>query len=363
MSNWKNAILTGLCAVAVVCGLNTSANAETIKLATLIPTGSSWYGPLRDMADAWQTASNGRLRITVYPGGVAGDDPEVVRKLRVGQLQAATITTQGLGKIVPDIIALHLPMLVHSNAELDYIRTRMQPEIQARIKRRGFTVLNWADAGWIRFFCRKPVVHPDDLKPLKIFVWSGNTAVVKAWRDAGYRPVPLAATDILGGLQSGMIDCVPTVPIAALSYQWFGLARHMTDLKWAPFTGATVIATRAWDKLPNDLRQRMRTIAEKTGNRLKERTRALDRQSIEAMQRYGLKVHKVPPEAMREWEQRAQAAYPAIKGTVVSPKFLRRVEKLKTQFRNRPARGQSGNPKSADPETHVDLDFQLHVKG
>jgi len=328
----KHAIL-GSFALFMLAGVSVTARAEVIKLATLIPTGSSWYAPLRDMAESWHTASGGEIKVRIYAGGVAGDDPEVVRKMRIGQLHAATVTTQGLRKIVPDIIALHLPMMLRSSDELDYVRQQVLPELRTRIESKGFVVLNWADAGWVRFFCKKPVVHPDDLKPLRIFVWSGNTLVAKAWRDAGYLPVPLAATDILGALQSGLIDCVPTVPIAALSYQWFGLAPHMTDIKWTPFTGATVVSSRTWRKIPKGMRKRLRAIAEDTGRRLKSRTRELDRQSIEMMQKYGLKVHKVPADVIPAWETRARNAYPPFVGSIVSPAFLSTVERHREDFR------------------------------
>lgn len=326
-------IIAGLFALFTAAAATAPAQAKVIKLATLIPVGSSWYGPLRDMAEAWQTTSNGAIKVKIYPGGIAGDDPEVVRKIRIGQLQAATITTEGLRRIIPDIMALHLPLLLRSADELDYIRNQISPELKKRIEAKGFTVLNWADAGWIRFFCKKPVVHPDDLKALKVFVWGGDTVLVKAWRDAGYQPVPLAATDILGGLQSGLIDCVPTVPIAALSYQWFGLAPHMTELKWAPFTGATVISTRVWRKFSKETRARMRAAAEQTGKRLKSRIRGLDQEAIEAMKQYGLRVHEVPSDVVPAWEAAARSGYKAFVGPVISPGFLAMVEKQRRNYR------------------------------
>jgi len=324
--------IAGLFALVALSANAAPVQAEVLKLATLIPTGSSWYGPIRDMTEEWRKASNGRVTVKIYPGGIAGDDPEVVRKMRIGQLQAATITTEGLRRILPDIMALHLPMMLRSTDELDFLREHLGDELKRRIQAKGYMVLNWINAGWVRFFCKKPVVYPNDLKSLKIFTWSGDPVFVKAWRDGGFQPVPLSATDILGALQSGLIDCVPTVSIAALSYQWFGVAPHMTDLKWAPFTGATVISMRVWNKLPKATRERMLAIAEKTSKVLKNRVRALDRDSIKAMQQYGLKVHEVPSDAMVAWDKTARSAYPAFTDSVVSREFLRKVEKTRRRF-------------------------------
>jgi len=329
-----NRIATILLSITAMTSLTTHAQAEVIKLATLIPTGSSWYGPIRDMTEAWQRASNGTVKVRIYARGVAGDDPEVVRKIRIGQLQAGTITTEGLRRIIPDIMAMHLPMMLQSPDELDYLREKLGPELGKRLEAKGYKVLNWIDAGWVRFFCTKPVVHPNDLRALKLFAWGGDTVLVKAWRDAGFQPVPLAATDILGGLQSGLIDCVPTIPIAALSYQWFGLARHMTELSWAPLTGATMISTRIWNKLPRETRNRMQAAAEDMSQRLKSRIRSLDRDSIETMQQYGLIVHQVPTTTRNEWETQARSAYPTFVGTVISREFFARVEHERRNYQS-----------------------------
>ncbi|MDJ0972439.1 MAG: TRAP transporter substrate-binding protein DctP [Kiloniellales bacterium] len=327
---WLKAWLFAL-VVTITSPLATQA--EVIKLATLAPEGSPWYDALRDMAEAWKSASAGAIEIKIYAGGIAGDDPDIVRKVRLGQLQAAAITTEGLLRLVPDIMALHLPMMLRSADELNFVRDQVAPELEAQLEDRGYVVLNWADAGWARFFCKQPVANPEDLRPLKIFVWAGDTHTAKAWRDAGYKPVPLAGTDIHGGLQSGMIDCVPTVPIAALSYQWFGLAPHMTELKWAPFMGATVISARVWRRIPEDLRTRMAAIARETGIKLRERIRGLDQEAIEAMTRYGLMVHQVGPAETSLWEQGARDGYGVFRGSMISPAFLDRVEELRREYR------------------------------
>lgn len=195
-------VMAGLFAFVSAVAPTNFAQSTTIKLATLIPVGSSWYGALRDMAESWKSETGGAIKVKIYAGGIAGDDPEVVRKIRIGQLQAATVTVEGLSRIVPDILALHLPMMIRTADELDYIRQRVASELEARFEARGFKVLNWIDAGWVRFFCNRAVTRPDELKALKLFVWGGDTVGAKAWRDGGFRPVPLAATDFLGGLQS-----------------------------------------------------------------------------------------------------------------------------------------------------------------
>ncbi len=313
--------------------LGTPALAQTIKLGTLAPEGSPWYNIIRDMAEAWKEGTGGKVRVRIYPGGVAGDDPDMVRKMRIGQLHAAVLSGAGLSNIAQETMALQMPMMLASYEELDYVRGRLAPKLEAILEEKGFKVLNWGDAGWVHFFTQTPVVRPEDLRPMRLFVWSGDTAFVEAWKDAGYRPVPLAATEIHTALQSGLINALPTTPLAALSFQWFGLAKHMTDLKWAPLIGATVISTRMWRRIPDDVKPLLVESAQKAGARIRGETRKLGEEAVEAMKKYGLVVHHVPPEVVAHWEKRARAGYPKLLGKVVPAALVAEVERLRNEYR------------------------------
>ncbi len=317
----------------VLVATNLPAGAATIKLGTLAPEGSPWHEILIDMVEAWEQASGGTVKVRIYPGGVAGDEPDMVRKMRIGQLHAAALTGVGLSEIAPEILALQMPMMFASDDELDYVRNAMGERLEAILESKGFKVLTWGDAGWVRFFAQDPVVDPEDLKPMKIFTWAGDTAVVDAYKAAGYQPVPLAATEIHSALQAGLINALPTTPIAALSFQWFGLAKNMTDLKWAPLIGAIVISTRKWQAIPDDLKPKLLRIARNSGARLQKSVRQLSRDAIEVMKKHGLVVHRVPEDALAHWERSARNGYAELVGSYVSPEMLAEVERLRDEYR------------------------------
>ena len=328
-------ILATLLAVSVLMGFALPAPAQTIKLGTLAPEGSPWHKIIRDMAEAWKKASGGKIKVRIYAGGVIGDEPDMVRKIRIGQLHAAALTGAGLSKIAPEIQALQMPMMFSSDQELDYVRDRIGSRLEAILEAKGFKVLTWGDAGWVHFFAQEPVVRPDDLKPLKIFTWIGDTAVVEAYKAGGFKPVPLAATEIHTALQSGLINAIPTTPIAALSFQWFGLAKHMTDVKWAPLVGAVVISTRKWRAIPDDLKGRLLEAAREAGERLQAKVRQLGHDAVEVMKTHGLVVHEVPRDVVVEWETVARAGYPYIVGPVVPAGMVAEVERLRDEYRAR----------------------------
>ena len=306
---------------------------QVVNLGTLAPEGSAWHSVLRDMAEEWKKATDGRVRFRIYPGGVAGDEPFMVKKMRNRQLHAAALTGVGLAEIAPEVMALQLPMLIRSYEELDYVLEHMAPKLETILREKGYIVLHWGDAGWVTFFAQRPVVTVDDLRKARLFVWASSTGEVEVWKDAGVTAVPLEATEIHPGLQTGLINAFSTTPLAALSFQWFGAARHMTDMRWAPLIGATVIRADAWEKIPADLKPVLLKAARQSGERLKKETRKLGDEAVTIMKQHGLVVHPVPPEALAEWERQARAAYPRIMGKTIPAGMRAEVERLVAEFR------------------------------
>jgi TRAP-type C4-dicarboxylate transport system substrate-binding protein len=330
----KRMILVPLLALMVLVATNLPAGAATIKLGTLAPEGSPWHEIMIDMVAAWKQASGGTVEVRIYPGGVVGDEPDMVRKMRVGQLHAAALTGAGLSEIATEIRALQMPMMFASDDELEYVRNGVGGRLEAILESKGFKVLTWGDAGWVYYFTQEPVVSPEDLRPMRIFTWAGDTAIADAYKAEGYQPVPLAATEIHSALQAGLINALPTTPIAALSFQWFGLAKNMTDLKWAPLVGAVVISTRKWQAIPDDLKPRILEIARGAGARLQASVRKLGPDAIDVMKKHGLVVHEVPKDVAAQWERSARKGYAPLIGSFVSAEMIAEVERLRDEYRH-----------------------------
>ena len=311
------------------------ASAQTIKLGTVAPDGSPWHLMLREMGEAWSKNSGGKIQLRIYTGGASGDEPDTVRKIRVGQLHAGMLSNQGLTQIVPDVQALHMPLLLTNNEELDYVKDRITPKLDQLFESRGFKVLHWGEVGWVHFFTQKPVVRPEDLKPLRIWAWAGDdTSIVDAWKDAGYQAVPIPSTEVLTALQTGLINAFVSPPITALAFQWFGLAKNMTDLKWLPLVGATIISAKMWQEIPENFRPMILQSARQASLRYKPDVRKLNDDSVGIMKKHGLVVHKASPEISAEWEPRARAGYQRMIGRSVSAQMVAEVERLRNEYRN-----------------------------
>jgi TRAP-type C4-dicarboxylate transport system substrate-binding protein len=309
------------------------AQGVVVKMATLLPQGSAWHTALQEMASQWQQASAGRVTVRIYPGGVAGDDGDVVRKMRLGTLDAGLLTTAGLGDIDRSIYALELPMGYASYEELDFVLDKMEPVLEKQYADKGFVLLGWADAGWVRFFSKSPVRTPDDLKGLKLFTWAGDDPAVELWKAAGFHPVPLPSTEISTALQTGLVSALPTTPQAALLLQWYTHAKYMCEARWAVLLAGLVITKATWDKVPADARPALLKSAREAGRTLGSLTRGAEAGNIDAMVKHGLTVVPVDAAALEAWHRAAEAAYPKLRGDFVPAPAFDEALKVRDEYR------------------------------
>ena len=158
----KKTALLLLVSLAIVAS-PLSADALTVKLGTVAPEGSPWHDGLLEIASEWQRISGGKIKVRIYPGGVAGDEQDLLRKIRIGQLHAATLTKSGLFALAPEIDLVAFPMMLRTDDELDVLLEKVGPEIEAKLEEKGFKLLNWSRAGWVYFFSKEPVFMPEDL--------------------------------------------------------------------------------------------------------------------------------------------------------------------------------------------------------
>ncbi|MCH7345869.1 TRAP transporter substrate-binding protein DctP [Pelomonas sp. CA6] len=309
-----------LIVLASALGLSGVASAQTVQLriGTVVPRNSVYHQQLMEMGEAWRSVQGGNARFVVFTDGSQGGETELARRMRIGQLQGALMSVVGLREIDRSIYALqNLPLLFRSWDEVDHVREKMRPGIEKRFMERGFVILGWGDAGWVRFFSRHPAFRPDDFKPMKFFSWGSEPEQQAIMKSLGYTPVPLETADVLPAIQTGMIDVVPSTPYFALASQIYTTASNMLDINWAPIVGALVITRKAWDEMSPAAQQALRTEAEKASATMRAKARQEVDDAVAAMRKRGLKVNKPSPEQWREWTALAESLYPRIRGSMV----------------------------------------------
>jgi TRAP-type transport system periplasmic protein len=307
-----------------------------IKLAMVPPKDTSYHRLLLEMSEKWRNLSNGDVKVTVYAGGTQGSEADVVMRMSTGQLQAGMLSVGGLAEIDPSVAALQeIPMLFRSLDEEEYVLDKLRPDLEARLRDKGFVTLFWGDSGWVRFFSRKDAARPADFKTMKIFVTaSGSAKQMQIMQALGYRPVPLDMADALIQLQTGGVDAVPTLPLLALANQYYTVTKHMLELPWVPLVGATVVTEKAWNSIPLPLREPMLKAARDAGRQIQQAGRQENAQAIDTMtKRSGLQVHQLTPELEAEWRQFAESIYPKIRGTMVPEATFDQARHLVAEYR------------------------------
>jgi len=317
----------GVAALLLTAALPTAARADVvIKLGTLAPNGSTWHTLLKEMGQKWEQASGGKVKLRIYPGGVLGNEGDMVKKMRIGQLQAAALTTIGLHDIAPDAQAVDVPMMVDSWPTLDYVMARMAPKLERIIEGKGYVVLGWSEVGFVRFFSTKRYASLKEMQGAKMFCWEGDPASAEAWRAGGFHPVVMSSTDIVPGLQTGLIDTVPLAPLYAYSSRMFEKAKYMLDLPWTVLTGGTVVRKDEWDKVPADLKPKLIEISREYAKKIAAEVRRMDNEALENMVKQGLVV--VKPTDPADFAKAAEKSYSVIRGKVVPAETFDEVKKL-----------------------------------
>jgi len=324
-----------LCCIPGFVSQNLKAGNVVIKTATLAPEGSDYYQVLQDIAVEWKEITDGVVTMRLYPGGVVGDERDAVRKMRIGQFQAAALTTKGLHEVDENVYALNYPMMVQSWEELDWLRSRLSGDLEENLKEKGFELLFWADVGWVYFFSTKPILKPGDVKNLKLFTRATDFDDLQLWKSAGFNPVPLTTNDVLPGLQTGLIDVVQSPAFLALSSQWFGVANHMLDVKWSAMSGGLVVTNQAWNSIPAQYRDTLRQVAEEHSRRFKNEIRYNSEEAIDVMQKHGLVVHTPDEEIQELWVEETVKYYPKFEGVLVPSEMHRKVMDLWEQLKQR----------------------------
>ncbi len=229
-----------------------SAQEFTIKFATLAPEGSTWITVMKEYDQAIRKESGGRLGFKIYAGGVAGDEKDVLRKIRLGQFQSAGITGVGIGEIAKSARILDAPFLFKNHDEVDYVMDQYDAELRKEFENGGYVLLGWAEVGFVYVFTNTPVTKVEDMRNVKMWQWEGDPVAEATFKAFGINPIPLSITDVLTSLQTGLINGMYTSPLAGVSLQWCTATKYMLDYPLTNASGAVVIAKRDFDKMPPD---------------------------------------------------------------------------------------------------------------
>jgi TRAP-type C4-dicarboxylate transport system substrate-binding protein len=289
------------CGLVLLGATPVLAQQTQLKIATLAPEGSSWMTEAHGAADEISKRTQGRVALRFYPGGTMGADAAVLRKMRIGQLQGGAVLAGGLSQVEPNTELYNLPLLFHDYEEVDAVRAVFDGQLIARLEKAGLASFGFLETGFVYLMSTEPVSRFDDLKGRKIWMPEGDS-ISRAIADAsGLSPVPLAISDVLTGLQTGLVDTVAAPPVGAVALQWFTKAKYLTDLPVTYVYGTLVITDKAMDQLAPADRDAVREVLSNAIARLDHSAREDTRSAREALVRQGVTFIEPTDELRSRW--------------------------------------------------------------
>ena len=312
-----------------------SAQEFTIKFATLAPEGSTWITVMKEYDQAIRKESGGRLGFKIYAGGVAGDEKDVIRKIRLGQFQSAGITGVGIGEIAKSARILDAPFLFKNHDEVDYVVDQYDGELRKEFENGGYVLLGWAEVGFVYVFTNTPVTKVEDIRSVKMWQWEGDPVAEATFKAFGINPIPLSITDVLTSLQTGLINGMYTSPLAGVSLQWCTATKYMLDYPLTNASGAVVIAKRDFDKMPPDVQEILLRNGKQLMRKLTELSRKDNTKSLDVLKKSKITFTKPDASEIGRYEEIGKNARRLMVGKLYSEDLLNRVEKSVADFRSK----------------------------
>ena len=311
-----------------------AAAPKIIKFATLAPQGSTWLNVVNDVSEELKEKSEGKLRLKIYAGGVAGDEKDVLRKMRIKQIHCAGFTGVGLGAILNEVRVFDLPFVFKAYDEIDFVRNALNERFEEGFDKKGYILLGWTDVGFVYFFSNRMIDSLDALRSTKMWIWEGDP-VAKALFDAiKLSPVPLSITDVMTSLQTGLINSVYVSPLGAVALQWFTKVKYMLDLPLANAVGAILISKKVYNSMEPDMQVLLKSTFKKHMERLTGMTREDNKASIEEIKKYGVEIISLDSKSAEEFDKVSKIVSDAVSGTVFPAELIESVNANIKEYRD-----------------------------
>lgn len=330
----KRLILYTILIVITFYGSSVEAQKHSIKFATLAPEGSTWMNVMRAFDKELREETGGEVGFKIYGGGVLGDEKDIIRKIRIGQVHAAGFTGFGMGEILPEIRILDTPFLFRNKEEVDFIYDKFYERFARGFEENSFVLLGWAEVGFIYVFTKTKASNLDEIRQIKMWVWEGDRVAEATFEAFGLQAVPLSVIDVMTALQTNMVEGVYTSPLAAVALQWFTKVNYMINAPLANAAGAVLISTRQFNKLPQNHQSTLMRLGKKYLDQLNELSRKDNVEALKTLKKNNVEVVSASDqEVLQDYYRVGKEARRALVDKFYSMELLKEVESALSDFR------------------------------
>jgi TRAP-type C4-dicarboxylate transport system substrate-binding protein len=316
----------------LVSAVNAASKTIKIKIATLAPEGSSWMQKFGAVGNEVEKKTNNEVRFKIYPGGVLGDEKDMLRKMHIGQIHGAALTSSGLSALFSEMDVFQIPFLFQSYGEVDYVIDKMDTFFKNGFEKKGYVLLGWTEGGFVRLMSTQPVSTLSELKKLKVWTWEDSPMTKVIFDEAQVSAIPLSVPDVLVGLQTGLVDVVYAPPSGAIAMQWFTKIKYITDVPLIYLVGGVVLRKNVFKKLSPAYQEVLLESCQKNMAELKGVVRTENQEALTVMQKHGVKILKPTKEEVGEFKRVADRGIQRLEGSSFSKKVKDEVITLLKEY-------------------------------
>ena len=316
--------------------IQTAVGAEkgfVIKLGTLAPEGSSWMKTLNTVNTDVMKKTGNTVQFRIYPGGVLGDEMDMLRKLKIGQIQGVALTSAGLSSLFKEMDVLQVPFLFQTYEEVDTVLNKMDSFFRKGFEENGYVLLSWSEAGFVYLMSTLPVSSVADLRKAKVWIWEDSPMSKAIFDEAGVKAIPLTVPDVLVGLQTGLVDVVYAPPTGAISLQWFTKVKYLTDVPLVYLAGGVIVKKDIFKQLPQTSQNFILEGFQQQADQLRIVMRNENRDALKVMVKNGVKMVTPSKDQIDEYKRLSNKAMGHISGQTFSKKVLDEVTSLLEGYR------------------------------
>jgi TRAP-type C4-dicarboxylate transport system substrate-binding protein len=304
-----------------------------IKLGTLAPEGSSWMKTFNGINKEVMKKTENKVQFRIYPGGILGDEMDMLRKLKIGQIQGVALTSAGLSTLFKEMDVLQVPFLFQNYDEVDAVLKKMDSFFRKGLDDNGYALLGWSEAGFVYLMSTVPVPGLAELKKAKVWIWEDSPMAKAIFDEAGVKAIPLTIPDVLVGLQTGLVEVVYAPPTAAISLQWFTKIKYFTDVPLLYLSGGVVVKKDIFRQIPQASQNLVLESFQQPLEQLKIITRNENRDALKVMVKNGVKVVTSTQDEIDEYKRLSSKAIRHIRGQTFSKKTLDEVTSILVNYR------------------------------
>jgi TRAP-type transport system periplasmic protein len=324
----------------IICSLSSSSvdakekKTTEVKFAVLAPEGSTWIKLMREFAEDVNKKSKNTVNFRIFPGGISGDEFDVIRKMNFKKIDSSGFTGVGLGQILPAVRVLELPRLFDSYQELDYVVEKMTPYFEKEFDKKGYVFLGWAEVGFVNIFSNDKLDSLKSLDGVKMWTWEGDPLALELFKALKISPNPMPVTDVFTSLQTGLINAVYVSPLAAIAMQWFTKTKYMNTLKLTNATGAILMTKASFKKLSPENQKILKRESLSFSKKLISATRKDNEQAYKTLQKNNIKFVDLKDKDKEEFDKISQSVWKTLTGKLYKKELLDEVLKYRDEFRN-----------------------------